>query len=90
MKPFDDMIPEEMEPDSKELLSLLQRTTRGSASIPPIEQEKIVAKVRERLLLSSSNTMEKDVPVQQLEMVEPTSQRQSIKRLAAGGEYFTF
>lgn len=50
MKPFDDLLPEEMEPAQHDLLAALQRVSRQPASADPAEQEQLVARVRERLL----------------------------------------
>jgi hypothetical protein len=50
MKPFDDMLPDEKEPQHEELITLLQRAYRRPVSVPPAEQEQIINRVRERLV----------------------------------------
>src|SRR5258708_14662083 len=50
MKPFDDMLPEEQEPQHEELILLLQRAYRRPLLVPPAEQAQIIARVRERLV----------------------------------------
>ena len=50
MKPFDDILPEEQEPQHKELITLLQRAYRRPLLVPPAEQAQIIARVRERLV----------------------------------------
>jgi len=50
MKPFDDLLPEEQEPQHEELIILLQRAYRRPLLVPPAEQAQIIARVRERLV----------------------------------------
>src|SRR5260370_8044350 len=50
MKPFDDMLAEEQEPQHEELILLLQRAYRRPLLVPPAEQAQIIARVRERLV----------------------------------------
>src|SRR5258708_16217886 len=50
MKPFDDLLPEEQEPQHEELILLLQRAYRRPVLVPPAEQAQILARVRERLV----------------------------------------
>jgi len=50
MKPFDDLLPEEQEPQHEELILLLQRAYRRPVLVPPTEQAQILARVRERLV----------------------------------------
>jgi Viral BACON domain/Carboxypeptidase regulatory-like domain len=50
MKPFDDLLPEEQEPQHEELILLLQRAYRRPLLVPPAEQAQILARVRERLV----------------------------------------
>ena len=50
MKPFDDTIPDEREPGQQELLAYLPHLYRKPASLPSVEVEQSLSKVRERLL----------------------------------------
>ncbi len=50
MKPFDDLLPEEQEPQHEELILLLQRAYRRPLLVSPAEQAQILARVRERLV----------------------------------------
>ncbi len=50
MKSFDDLLPEEQEPQHEELILLLQRAYRRPLLVPPAEQAQILARVRERLV----------------------------------------
>jgi len=50
MKPFDDMLPEEKEPQHEELITLLQHAYRRPVSVLPAEQDQIINRVRERLM----------------------------------------
>jgi len=49
MKPLDDMLPEENEPQYKELITLIQHASPRFAPIPLERQQQILARVRERL-----------------------------------------
>lgn len=64
MKPFDDMIPEEMNPKHKELLALLHHVYRKPAPVPSLEQQEIIKSVREDLLHLSESSAGEDVPLQ--------------------------
>ena len=50
MKPFDDILPEEKEPQQEELIALLQRAYRKPVIVTADEQAQIIARVRERLM----------------------------------------
>src|SRR5260370_34359968 len=52
MKPFDDLLPEEQEPQHEELILLLQRAYRRPLLVSPAEQAQILARVRERLVVT--------------------------------------
>jgi hypothetical protein len=54
MKPFDDRLPEEKEPQHRELATLLQRAYRRPVPVPPPEQGQIMAGVRERLMRANA------------------------------------
>src|SRR5262250_3012453 len=56
MKPFDDLLPEEQEPQHEELITLLQRAYRRPVLVPPAEQAQIIARVRERLVQTDQGT----------------------------------
>jgi hypothetical protein len=81
MKPFDDMIPEEIEPQHKELLSLLHHVYRRPAPVTAAEQEQIIGGVREHLLHSSSSAAPEDLPVQPSAGI--TSQSQALSPATA-------
>src|SRR5260370_18314064 len=49
MQPFDDMLPEEREPQYEELTTLLQQSYRKPPSEALHRQEQILARVRDRL-----------------------------------------
>ena len=49
MKPFDDILPEEQEPQHEELIAFLQRAYRRPLMVPPAEQAQIITRVRARL-----------------------------------------
>ncbi len=66
MKPLDDMLPEENEPQYKELITLLQHSYSDSAPISLERQQQIISQVRARLKqasLENSSTNNKRLPV---------------------------
>src|SRR6266849_2157793 len=67
MKPFDDMLPEEKEPQHEELITLLQRAYRRPVFVPPAEEEQIINRVRERLMETGTGySLNEDEPVPQI------------------------
>jgi len=71
MKPFDDMLPEEKEPQHEELITLLQRAYRRPVFVPPAEQEQIINRVRERLIETDlRDSLNEDRPVSQIGVLD--------------------
>ncbi len=78
MRPFDDSIPEEIEPQQQELLTLLQHAYARPAPLMTGEQEQLLARVRERLLSAPANLTEVDIPDEELPIEENTLPAQPI------------
>ena len=71
MKPFDDMLPEEKEPQHEELITLLQRAYSRPVFVPPAEQEQIINRVRERLIETDlRDSLNEDRPVSQIGVLD--------------------
>ncbi len=67
MKPFEDLLPEEKEPQHKELITFLQRAYRKPVIVPPAEQAQIITQVRERLMKTDpGDSLNEDRPVPQV------------------------
>ncbi len=65
MKPFEDMLPEEKEPQHEELITILQRAYRKPVPLLPIKEAQVIERVRERLMqaeLEDSTTEDIFVP----------------------------
>jgi Viral BACON domain len=65
MKPFEDMLPEEKEPQHEELITLLQRVYRKPVPLLPMKEAQVIERVRERLMqaeLEDSTTEDILVP----------------------------
>jgi hypothetical protein len=71
MKPFDDLLPEEKEPQHEELITLLQGAYRRPVFVPPAEQEQIINRVRERLIETDlRDSLNEDRPVSQIGVLD--------------------
>ncbi len=71
MKPFDDILPEEKEPQHEELITLLQRAYRKPVIVTPDEQAQIIARVRERLMTRVlGDSLNEDLPEPQVGVLE--------------------
>ncbi len=60
MNPFDDLTPEELMPDNKNLIADLNRLYSTSIPVSPAEQTRIIAQARERVLHSDQTAPEKN------------------------------
>ncbi len=71
MKRFDDLLPEEREPQHEELITLLQRAYRRPAPVPPTEQEEVITQVRERLVKADhGDSFNGDRPIPQIGVLD--------------------
>src|SRR5712692_8088062 len=71
MKPFDDILPEEKEPQHEELITLLQRAYRKPVIVTPDEQAQIITRVRERLMEGIlEDSLDEDMPVTQVGVLD--------------------
>ncbi len=71
MKRFDDLLPEEREPQHEELITLLQRAYRRPAPVPPTEKEEIITQVRERLVRTDhGDSLNGDIPIPQIGVLD--------------------
>ncbi|HEU0003570.1 MAG TPA: PQQ-binding-like beta-propeller repeat protein [Ktedonobacteraceae bacterium] len=85
MKPFDDMLPEEKEPQHQELTTFLQRAYRRPVLVPPTEQGQIIARVRERLVgADPADSYHGDLLHPQIGVFEPP-QHQTVSPTAQPG-----
>ena len=67
MNKFDDLLPEERVPEHEELITLLERAYRVPISLSSTEEDKVIERVRERLLHIGleDSPQEEDVPESQ-------------------------
>ena len=71
MKPFDDILPEEQEPQHEELITLLQRVYSRPVMVPPAEQAQIIARVRERLVQADQwSSLNGDISLPQIGVLD--------------------
>jgi Carboxypeptidase regulatory-like domain/Viral BACON domain len=71
VKPFDDILPEEQEPQHEELITLLQRTYSRPVMVPPAEQAQIIARVRERLVQADhEDSLDGDISLPQIGVLD--------------------
>ena len=71
MKPFDDILPEEQEPQHEELITLLQRAYSRPVMVPPAEQAQIIARVRERLVQADQwSSLDGDISLPQIGVLD--------------------
>src|SRR6266566_2591848 len=71
MKPFDDILPEEKEPQHEELITLLQRAYRKPVIVTPDEQAQIITRVRERLMNGViGDSLNEDMPEPQVGVLD--------------------
>ena len=80
MKPFDDILPEEKEPQHEELITLLQRAYRKPVIVTADEQAQIIARVRERLMERVLvDSLNEDMPEPQADFLSQLSTQQVIE-----------
>ena len=71
MKPFDDILPEEQEPQHEELITFLQRVYSRPVMVPPAEQAQIIARVRERLVQADQwSSLDGDISLPQIGVLD--------------------
>ncbi len=71
MKPFDDMLPEEQEPQHEELITFLQRAYSRPVMVPPAEQAQIITRVRERLVQTDQgDSLNGDISLPQIGVLD--------------------
>ena len=71
MKPFDDMLPEEQEPQHEELITFLQRAYSRPVMVPPAEQAQIITRVRERLVQTDQwSSLNGDISLPQIGVLD--------------------
>jgi hypothetical protein len=73
MNRFDDLLPEEIEPQHEELISLLKRAYRKSVPLLPMKEAQIIERVREQLMQSGfEDVTTEDIPVPQRGVLDST------------------
>jgi hypothetical protein len=73
MNNFNDLLPEEREPQHEELISLLKRAYRKPALLSPTNQEQVIERVRERLLqMGLEDSHNEDLPESQTGVLNST------------------
>jgi hypothetical protein len=71
VKPFDDMLPEEKEPQHEELITFLQRAYSRPVMVPPAEQAQIITRVRERLVQTDQgDSLNGDISLPQIGVLD--------------------
>jgi Viral BACON domain len=71
VKPFDDILPEEQEPQHEELITLLQRAYSRPVMVPPAEQAQIITRVRERLVQADQwSSLDGDISLPQIGVLD--------------------
>ncbi|HLX56744.1 MAG TPA: hypothetical protein VKR83_06950, partial [Ktedonobacteraceae bacterium] len=71
MNRFDDLLPEEIEPQHKELITLLQRAYSRPVTVPSTEQAQIIAQVQARLVQTANgDSFNRDVPLPQIGVLD--------------------
>lgn len=63
MKPLDDMLPEEKDPQYEELITLLQQANLNPMLVDPTERAQILSRARARLMLADSKASFTGAPV---------------------------
>ncbi len=67
MKPFDDKLPEEREPQHEELITLLKRAYRKPVPLSPTRQTQVLERVRERLMKTDlADSLPEDMPIPEI------------------------
>lgn len=81
MKPFDDSIPEEIEPQLTTLISILRRASAGPVQMTPDEQTQLIERASQRLLVTeqTASTSEEQA-VQPAESTASMSQKKATVR----------
>ena len=74
MNRFDDLLPEEIDPQHKELITLLQHAYRKPVLVSPMQEAQVMKRVRERLMqLELEASLNKDMLEPQIGVLNPFS-----------------
>ncbi|HEX9133410.1 MAG TPA: hypothetical protein VF844_14055, partial [Ktedonobacteraceae bacterium] len=73
MKPFEDMLPEEKEPQHEELITILQRAYRKPVPQLPMKEAQVIERVRERLMQAElEDSPNEDILIRQRGVLDST------------------
>jgi len=73
MNNFNDLLPEEREPQHEELITLLQRVYRKPVPLSPTKQAQVLERVRERLMKTElEDSLHEDMPISQIGVLDST------------------
>jgi hypothetical protein len=76
MQPFDDMLPEEREPQYEELITLLQQAYHSPMPVVTTKQAQILSRVQARLMETNPGTsLTEDMPVPANGRLAPPSEQ---------------